>query len=135
MLAAQTLPELPELTVEQAEHWVAAALAEAKALRQHDSHLYPPSDAPAAMAASQRLHVAWAQWADAAQGLYDRVRPLLQSRQHVAGAHDLDYAIARTRAMLSIPPGAMVARDDQARRGIVKSVEEVRRELRVAHRG
>jgi hypothetical protein len=31
MVAAGTLPNLPELTVEQAEGWVAAALAEARA--------------------------------------------------------------------------------------------------------
>lgn len=49
MVATGTLPDLPELTAEQAEGWIAAALAAARALRQHDEHLFPASSDPIAM--------------------------------------------------------------------------------------
>ena len=135
MLAAETLPNLPELTVEQAEHWIAAALAEAHALRQHDDQLYPSSDEPTAMQIAEQLHTGWGKWADSAQALYNRVLPLLNAKRHVSGAHDLDYEIGRARAMLSISPRQMLARQDQVRRGETKPLEDVRRELRGAPRG
>ncbi len=135
MLAAETLPNLPDLTVEQAEHWIAAALAEALALRQHDDQLYPATHDPAVMRTAEQLHAAWGKWADAADGLYHRILPLLQAKRHVAGAHDLDYAIGRTRAMISITPQQMFARQEQVHRGETKTLQEVRRELRGAPRG
>jgi len=128
------LPSLPQLTAEQAEHWAAAALAEARALRQHDDQLYPATDDAASLRAAAQLHAAWARWADEAEALYDRIRPLLQAKHHAAGASDLDYTIGRTRAMLKMPPAAMMAREDQVKRGEVKSLEETRRELRPVNR-
>jgi len=134
MRAAETLLKLPDLTVEQAEHWIAAALAEAKALRQHDDQVYPASNDPPAMQTARQLHDAWRKWADDAEALYDRLGPLLKEGRHLAGAHDLNYAIGRTRAMLKFSPEAMLARQEQVRRGEVLSAEEVRRELRLANR-
>lgn len=130
MVAVEMLPTLPQLTAEQAEHWVAAALAEARALRQHDGQLFPAADDPDAMRAAKALHAAWSRWADAAEALYERVRPLLAARQHVARSNDLDYAIGRTRAMLQVTPEGYLAAIGQIRRGEVVSGEEVRRELR-----
>jgi hypothetical protein len=135
MAAAGTLPNSPELTVEQVEGWVAAALAEARALRQHDDHLFPSSDDSDAVRVAEQLHAAWRRWADEASAVYERVRPLLNARRHVSGAHDLDYAIGRTYAMLKLSPRDMPARQEQVRRGEVLTAEEVRRELRVAPRG
>jgi len=135
MVAAGTLPNLPELSVEQAEGWVAAALAEARALRQHDGHLFPSSDDPDAVRLAEQLHAAWRRWADEALAVYERVRPLLNAQRHVSGAHDLDYAIGRTYAMLKLSPRDMLARQEQVRRGEVLTAEEVRRDLRVAPRG
>ena len=129
-MTVEMLPQLPSLTADQAEHWVAAALAEAKALRQHDEHVFPSSDDPAALRTAKALHAAWARWADAAEVIYERVRPLLAARRHVAGANDLDYAIGRARAMLQITPEDQLAAIGQVRRGEVVSGEEVRRELR-----
>src|SRR5438067_4766743 len=98
MPAAETLASLPDLTIEQAENWIAAALAEAKALRQYDQHLYPPLTDPVALHTAHQLHDAWRHWADVAETLIQRVRPLLQGGRHITGAGDLDYAIARARA-------------------------------------
>jgi hypothetical protein len=135
MLAAETLPNLPELTIDQAEAWIAAALAEARALRQHDEQLDPASPDPAAMQAAHQLYTAWKKWADEAEALYDRLGPRLKDGRHIAGAHDLNYAIGRARAMLKLTPEMMQARREQVARGEVLTAEEVRRELRLAHRG
>src|SRR5688572_5443512 len=97
MVAVEMLPKLPDLTEEQAEHWVAAALAEARALRQHDGQLFPSTDDAAAVRTAKALHAAWARWAEAAEALFERVRRLLAARRHLAGANDLDYAIGRAR--------------------------------------
>ena len=131
---AEKLPDFPKLTQQQAEHWIAALLAEASALRQHDEQLYPASNDPVAIGAAEQLHAMWRQWADSADALYERLGPLLKEKRHLCGAHDLNYAIGRTRAMLKLSPQQMLGREDQARRGEVLSAEEVRRELRVAPR-
>jgi hypothetical protein len=133
MLVADTLPGLPELTADQVELWIAAALAEAKALRQHDEHVYPRDNEPMAMQVAKKLHAAWARWADQAEALLARARSLKGS-SHVPGLHDLEYATLRARAMLKISPEVMLARQEQVRRGEVLTAEEVRRELRLANR-
>lgn len=130
MVAVETLPKLAELTADQAEFWVAAALAEAKALRQHDGQLFPAANDPKAMDEARALHGAWSRWVTAAESLYERLRPLLAARRHVVGANDLDYAIGRARAMLQITPEDHLASLDEVRRGEVVSGEEVRRGLR-----
>ncbi|HEV2294019.1 MAG TPA: hypothetical protein VGR35_09185 [Tepidisphaeraceae bacterium] len=132
MLAAHTLPNLPDLTAEQAEYWVAAALAEAKALRQHDDRLYPPDGDGSGLASAQQLRAAWQRWADDAEALLEQLRPKLRLKVHVIGALDLDYAIGRARAMLTLTPEAVIFSREQMRRGSVQSAEEVRRELRAA---
>ena len=130
MVAAGMLPILPKLTVEQAEHWVAAALAEARALRQHDGQLFPRENEPSALRTARELHEAWRRWADSADAIYDRVRPLTAAGRHVPGAGDLDYIIGRTRAMLEITPEDNRASIDEIRRGDVVSADELRRALR-----
>ena len=130
MVAVQSISNLGALTVEQAEHWVAAALAEARALRQYDDQMYPRDADPAALAVADGLHAAWAQWADQADALYDRIRPLLKERRHIDGADDLDHAIGRIRARLQVTPESHLQGLEEIRRGDVVSMEEVRRELR-----
>jgi hypothetical protein len=130
MVAAGMLPILPKLTVEQAEYWVAAALAEARALRQHDGQLFPRDHDSGALQTAKELHDAWLRWADSADAIYGRVRPLIAAGRHVSGAGDLDYAIGRTRAMLQISPDGNLESLDEIRRGDVVSADELRRALR-----
>jgi hypothetical protein len=132
MPATETVANLPDLTIEHAESWIAAALAEARALRQYDAQLYPTSSDPITMQAAHQLHDAWRRWADAANLLHDRLRPLRESRAYLVGSHDLDYTIAWVRATLEVSPEAMQSRREQIARGQVTSVEEARRELRTA---
>lgn len=130
MVAIDTLHKVPELTVEQAEHWIAALLAEARALRQHDDQLFPRTGGPAELASAKEVHAAWVRWADAADAFYERLRPMLRGRRYVNGAADLDHTIGRTRAMLQITPESHLEGLEEVRRGKVVSHEEVRRELR-----
>lgn len=130
MVAGSPLPDLPELTAEQAEHWVAAALAEARALRQHDEHLFPNCDKPSALRASHQLHAAWRRWADHAESIRQRLRPLLHAGQRVNGADELGHAVGRALAMLTITPEDQLQALEQIRRGHVVPIAEVRRELR-----
>lgn len=129
MTAAATLHHLPELTPKQAESWVAAALAEARALRQYDEQLYPPASDQEALGVARELHRAWGDWLAEAQALAERLRPLMAAKPTVEGAEALETAMARARAVAGLTPDSMNARRDQVARGEVKSIEEVRREL------
>jgi hypothetical protein len=129
MVAPGTLPNLPEFTAEQAERWIEAALAEAKALRQHDDQLFPSSDDPTALYTARQLHDAWQRWVEGAEDLQRRILPLISTRRHIAGAHDLEYAIGRTLAMLQVTPEGHLNALERIRRDETVSSEEVRREL------
>src|SRR4051794_1809233 len=107
MLVAETLSSLPDLTVEQAEQWIAAALAAAKALRQHDAQFYPDASDAAALAAARQLHAAWQRWAEDAEALLSVVRPLVQAKRHVAGVYDLEHVLGSARASLAVSPESM----------------------------
>jgi hypothetical protein len=99
MHAQELLTALDDLTPTAAARWVAAALAEAAALREHDDKLYPAvADGPG-LAAAERLHAAWRQWADDAETLLRHVVPLQAGGRTIGGADDLDRAVGRARAM------------------------------------
>jgi hypothetical protein len=131
MHAHNLLSRLDGLTPEAAERWVAAALAEAAALREHDDQLYPPADDPEALRTAESFRDAWRQWADDADALLAR---LSGDGTVVAGAADLDYAVGLARAMLTLSPQAMQRRREQVARGDVHTIEEVRRELGLTDR-
>lgn len=129
MHASNLLSRIEELTPGAAERWVAAALAEAAALREHDDLLYPPTDDPKDLETAESFRASWRQWADDADALLARL-----SEGDVPGAADLDYAVGLARAMLKVSPRAMQRRREQVVRGEVHTVEEVRRELGLTDR-
>jgi hypothetical protein len=131
-VVAQTLPDLPDLTPDQAEAWVAASLSESRALGQHEEQLFPDDNDPAARGSAESLRAAWVAWIESAERVLSRIRPLLAAKRHIAGAYDLDYAIGRARAMLNLSPEALRQRREQVRSGQTQSIEEVRRELRAS---
>jgi hypothetical protein len=67
---SELLPQLGELAPAVAERWIAASLAQAAALHEHDGWLYPID--PARQEAAERLHDAWRHWADGAEALVRR---------------------------------------------------------------
>jgi hypothetical protein len=130
-----TLSEFPSFTRDQAEHWVAASLAEEKALRQHDSQLFADPRDPAARPLIEHLRDAWQHWAEHAEDLFDRIRKTDRNAGSVMGLHDLGYLIGRAKAMLQMTPDDFAKRLNQTERGEVLTIEEVRRELRSRDRG
>lgn len=134
MHAQNLLPRLEELSPSAAERWVAAALAEAAALREHDDQLYPPADDPAALETAESLHDTWRRWAEDADTLLARLGSTPAARMGVAGAPDLDYAAKLACAMLKLSPQAIRKRREQVARGVVYSPEEARHELGLADR-
>src|SRR6266550_746871 len=127
MHAQNFLASLNELTPRAAEIWVAAALAEEAALREHDDRLYPASEDAAAMSTARQLQGAWRRWADDAESLLDRLRGADNGRA-VAGWNELERAVARIRAMLKLTPERVNERRRQADEGRTLTGEEVRRE-------
>jgi hypothetical protein len=121
------------LTVEQAEVWIAAALAKERALRQHEGSLFPDPKDAAAMQLATQLREAWRQWIDEVQGLLHHIEPLLSGKRHVAGSSDLEFCIARARYITETTPELIQQRRDQVARGEVVTAEELRRELRAAN--
>ena len=73
MSTLELMPHLPQLSSQEAEQWIRAALAEAKALRQHDARLYPLGGDPAALSTARALHDAWRQWAQNADAILRRL--------------------------------------------------------------
>lgn len=124
---------LQPLSPEAAEHWIAAALAEAAALRQHDDRLFPEQNDPELLSAAHRLHESWMRWADDAESLLDHLAyPHSVSADQMQALRD---AVGRARAMLKLSPELILARREQIARGNVLTIEEVRRELHLRPRG
>ncbi|MDB5302881.1 MAG: hypothetical protein JWM97_430 [Phycisphaerales bacterium] len=129
------LPNLPELTANEAELWVGAANAEAEALRQHDQRLHPLTDDPAAMATARSLHAAWRRWVDDATALLDQL-PVSATRDDSRALRTLRLGIAYARCLDGLSPEEVLRRHQRVESGEAKlsSIEQVRRELGLAPR-
>jgi len=134
MHAGDLFEAFASFSPEAAARWVDAALAESAALRVHDDLLYPASRDPEQLRVAHGLHAAWTLWADDAERLLNRLK-LLPESQPVPRAGELFRAVGRARAMLQLTPEIMLKRQEQVERGEVLTLEEVRRELRLANRG
>ncbi len=126
------LPHLGEISPAVAARWIAASLAQAAALHEHDGWLYPVD--PARRVTSERLHAAWLQWADDADALLRRAESLVSAGHALDRTGELRDAVGSIQAMLQLAPDKIEQRRLQAQRGEVYSIEEVRRELRVGNR-
>jgi hypothetical protein len=135
MHTVELLPNLPELTPDEAERWLGAAVAEAEALRQHDQRLYPLTNDPAAMATAKSLHAAWRRWADDASALLDQL-PASAIRDDSNTVRNLRLGIAYARCLDGLSPEEVLRRYQRIESGEAKlwSIEEVRRELGLAPR-
>ena len=122
------IPQLGELTPRMAERWVAASLAVARALHEHDDRLYPVD--PARLPAAEQLHDTWRGWTEDAEALLRQIEALAPAK-----IPDIDLLcdeIGRIGSMLGLPPRLIAQRHEQVLRGEVRSMEEVRRELRAS---
>lgn len=108
------------------EQFVAAALAEYRHIdfldRSARSHAEDPFDRQTAALLRQRYD----RWAADAEALLERITPAMR----VPGVRDLEDAVGRTRAMLSVSLDAIDRAAEQVKRGESIPLAEVRRELR-----
>lgn len=128
MHAVDWLVGLEELAAETAERWLAAALAEAAALRQHDDSLFPEEGDQSGLELATRLRETWARWANDAELLLNRSAEL-EPRPQYQTLDRLAYEIGRARAMLGLTPEKIQRARRQAAAGNLISSEEVRRGL------
>jgi hypothetical protein len=128
MHAANLLESLRELSPESAERWIAAALAEAAALRGHDDSLYPSEEDSAGLTEAGRIRDAWRQWAADAELLLQQVDAATKGTT-IPGADRVAYEVGRARAMLTVTPEKVQAARRQVAEGKTVSSEEARREL------
>lgn len=119
---ADFLPQLGELTPAAAERWIAAALAEAAALHEHDAWLYPID--PARLSGAERLHDVWRHWADNSEALVRQANSLHSGEREIAGLDQLRDAVGCAQAMLKMPPAMIARRRQRAQEGDVRSIEE-----------
>jgi hypothetical protein len=134
MTSVDLLSHLGELTPAAAERWVAAALAEAAALREHDQQLYPLAEDPVAAETARRLHDAWRRWSGQVEQLLQRLAPRTGRGHHLYGLEDLRFTLGYARCLAQMPPEELVRRRHRAHDGQVLTVEEVRREFGLAHK-
>ncbi|HWE94542.1 MAG TPA: hypothetical protein VG269_11315 [Tepidisphaeraceae bacterium] len=136
MQTLELLPNLPELTADEADRWMGAAIAEAEALRQHDQRLYPLANDPAAMAIARSLHSAWRHWADYASTLLEQL-PASVVRDGNGALRKLRLNIGYARCVEGLPPEEVLRRHQRVESGESRllSIEEARRELGLASRG
>src|SRR4051812_42805627 len=100
MTSVDLLPHLANLTRPTAERWIAAAAAEAAALHDCDSHLYPLGDDASQLEQAHRLHEAWQRWADEAEAIIDRFHDVSALKgQHLHGLFDLKMEVAFARGL------------------------------------
>lgn len=133
MHAVDWLVGLDELSPESGGRWVAAALAEADALRGHDDRLYPPAGEEAGLRAAEGLRETWRRWADDAEALLRRVA-LVGGPGTISGVDRLDYEVGRARAMLKLRPADVHRARRQGDLGQTHTAEAVRRELGLSTR-
>jgi len=115
-----------------AEHFVAAALDEYRHIKALDE--VPEPEAPRYVFDRQvaiLLRHMYDQWATYAESLLARIRSV-QSSRPVKGLGELNEAIGRTRAMLSVTLEDLHRAEEQFRNGQTISLEEVRRDLRAS---
>ncbi len=130
MHTVELIPHLPNLTGDEIDGWISAALAEASALRQHDARLFPLMDDATAMETAHALRDAWQAWAADAGALLRQVG--LSGGKNIATRLDqLKFAIGYARCLNQMPPEEMLARHKRMDGGqaTVYTIEEARREL------
>ena len=133
MHATDLLRDSDELELPDVERWIAAALAEARALQAYDDRLYPLVDDPALMDRARRIHAAVGAWASATAAVVRRIEadPAF-AHTYVTGLRDLRMAVLRGFATVSMTPEESLRRTRGVENGegtTYHSMEDLRLEL------
>ena len=123
------MPNQNDLTVGMIQRWIAAAVAQAAALREHNAWLFSEERLIA-----DRLRQAWRDWIKEAESLLNRAAVLPAEERETIGESELRQILGEVGSMLLFTPEMIAQRREQVRRGEVRAFEEVRRELRAANR-
>jgi hypothetical protein len=113
-----------------AEQFVSAALDEYRHIDLLDRSARPTFEDPFDRQTAILLRERYDRWATDAEALYDRVVAVRGEGQVIAGLKDLNDAIGRTRAMLSVTLESIDIAKEQIRRGECIPLAEVRRAIR-----
>jgi hypothetical protein len=88
---------------------------------------------PHRLPTAEKLHDIWRAWAAEAESLVSRAE--MVGGDDIAGLPALRDEIGRIESMLDISPQLISHRFQQVKRGEVRPLEKVRRELRTGYRG
>lgn len=111
-----------------AERLIQWSIDEYKRLRNLDDLPPHPRD-PARRQMFVLMHKAYDEWATDAEAILERVAPM-RGDGPIAGWTELEDAVGRTRARLSVTLDDLDKAEEQIRNGQVISLEEVKHELR-----
>src|SRR5438105_6002368 len=117
MHAGNLFDSLGPMSSDAYVRWIAAALAEASALRIHDEDLFPPRRDPELLHRATQLREAWSQWCDEARQLWGRVRRAGLNDDSVNGLPALIHEIARAQAILKWSPEESIRRLEEVEKG------------------
>ncbi|MEM8872787.1 MAG: hypothetical protein AAGD32_00890 [Planctomycetota bacterium] len=112
------------LRLAEAEAWIGAALATARALQEYDRELLPATLDPEPLARAEHLHEQWSAWFEEAQVLVRLIREKLSPSQcaGLAGFHDLRIQAARAAAIIQVPPREEAVRLMKIRSGEIETI-------------
>ena len=128
---AMLFSELDRPTPAAAEGWVAAALSQAKALRQFDPHLYPETEDR--IPAAEHLHDAWRAWVEDANAVLQELSTA-HGFSSTGSVDDLRDEVLRATSILELTPRKMMQRWQQASKGVEIKIGDLRRELQLDNR-
>lgn len=130
--AASGETEHSQIPGQFAEELVLAAIADHDRLRAYERRFAwaPMQDSGQELEVRQSVWRVFANWADEAEGVLLRARSLAAKGRAIQGVDQLDLAVGRVRARLTVSPEKTVQAMEDARQGRVIPAEELRDELR-----
>jgi len=108
-----------------------SALLDLQQIEKLDESLMPPDSAHFDRATAALIRGLYEDWAHQAEALIERLGNLERRSTPIEGAEALRDAHGRTKAMLSVPLEHIEEAERDIEEGRTKSLEEVRRELRL----
>jgi hypothetical protein len=122
----------PKLLARFAEQLVSAALADLDRLRTYEREFVsaPRNDPVQELEVRRSVWRLYSDWADVAEDVLARAKPLVSVRVSGSAVDDLDLAIGKVRARLTVSPEQTTQAILNAKQGRTRPAKELRDELR-----
>ena len=132
MSVLDLLPPIAAPQAEEANDWIASALADARVLHRHDLRLLPASRQPQPMREAWRTYAAWSRWVEQAAAVVRR----FDGPAAPESLRDLKRELAVGRSLVKETPEQFLDQLEAHRRGElpVTSGEELRRDVELRTR-